>query len=603
MRREPRVRRPAARRPPNPSRKEETCSPILAALVRASCAAFAVVVAPSGSRPPTAAASVRSKAKVRSRTADGSSRSLRPRPRSLFAIGAGEQVIAVDDQSNYPKRAPRTKLSGFTPNVEAIAEYEPDLVVIAYDPGGLAGFAAEGSHIPVLAAGCGPRPCPARTGRSASSARSPATASRPMRSSSSDEEPHREARRSRTEARCRLDLYHELDADLYSVTSKTFIGRVYALFGLRNIADAADKTGSGYPQLSAGVHRVLESPASSSSPTRVLRADPAHRRVPSGLGEDRGGAERRIVLRIDDSIASRWGPRIVEPRPRGRRGALARPALGARRGGGAPIRSRGDPGAALWGGRVGAVPRRRAARRRRSSALSTSGWADVIEVDRREGTRSSGVDVAALPGRRRDPLGASGSRESSSGCWSGRCSRRPGRRTRACSGTRSPTRTSSGWPRARASARRWRSRTSRAQSLIPPARVRRRGVAVAVTYALGRSAGRSARGRRSILAGVDDRLLLHGSADLRPAAARRHAAAGLQLDPRPAAETSGWSDVVLLLPYVAISFARDPARTGGMLDVLARRRRGGGEPRRQRAARAAAARGRGDARHGRGRLP
>src|SRR5688572_2691950 len=47
----------------------------------------------------------------------------------LFAIGAGPQVVAVDDQSNYPARAPRTELSGFTPNVEAIAGYRPDLVV------------------------------------------------------------------------------------------------------------------------------------------------------------------------------------------------------------------------------------------------------------------------------------------------------------------------------------------------------------------------------------------------------------------------------------------------------------------------------------------
>jgi ABC-type Fe3+-hydroxamate transport system substrate-binding protein len=48
---------------------------------------------------------------------------------SLFAIGAGKQVVAVDDQSDYPKQAPRTTLSGFTPNVEAIAGYRPDLVV------------------------------------------------------------------------------------------------------------------------------------------------------------------------------------------------------------------------------------------------------------------------------------------------------------------------------------------------------------------------------------------------------------------------------------------------------------------------------------------
>ena len=56
---------------------------------------------------------------------------------TLFAIGAGKQVIAVDDQSDYPKSAPRTTLSGFTPNVEAIAGYRPDLVVISYDPKGL----------------------------------------------------------------------------------------------------------------------------------------------------------------------------------------------------------------------------------------------------------------------------------------------------------------------------------------------------------------------------------------------------------------------------------------------------------------------------------
>src|SRR3970282_449736 len=56
---------------------------------------------------------------------------------SLFAIGAGAQVIAVDDRSDYPSSAPRTRLSGFTPNVEAIADDRPDLVILAYDPKGL----------------------------------------------------------------------------------------------------------------------------------------------------------------------------------------------------------------------------------------------------------------------------------------------------------------------------------------------------------------------------------------------------------------------------------------------------------------------------------
>ena len=40
----------------------------------------------------------------------------------LYAIGAGTQVVAVDDYSNYPAEAAAlgTMLSGFEPNVEAM---------------------------------------------------------------------------------------------------------------------------------------------------------------------------------------------------------------------------------------------------------------------------------------------------------------------------------------------------------------------------------------------------------------------------------------------------------------------------------------------------
>ena len=70
----------------------------------------------------------------------------------LFEIGAGPQVAAVDDRSNHPPQAPKTDLSGITPNLEAILSYEPDLVVIAFDPGGLiAGLGAVG--VPVLSFG------------------------------------------------------------------------------------------------------------------------------------------------------------------------------------------------------------------------------------------------------------------------------------------------------------------------------------------------------------------------------------------------------------------------------------------------------------------
>ena len=94
----------------------------------------------------------RGRQRFRSPWRSSPTRSSRCRPtatESLFAIGAGDQVIAVDDQSNYPAEAPVTDLSGFQPNVEAIAGYEPDLVIAAYDPGGLV-EGLETLDIPVL---------------------------------------------------------------------------------------------------------------------------------------------------------------------------------------------------------------------------------------------------------------------------------------------------------------------------------------------------------------------------------------------------------------------------------------------------------------------
>src|SRR3954462_4295728 len=55
----------------------------------------------------------------------------------LFAIDAGDQVEAVDSTSNYPEGVPTTDLSSFPPNAEAIAKYNPDLVVLSDDLNGI----------------------------------------------------------------------------------------------------------------------------------------------------------------------------------------------------------------------------------------------------------------------------------------------------------------------------------------------------------------------------------------------------------------------------------------------------------------------------------
>jgi iron complex transport system substrate-binding protein len=226
---------------------------------------------------------------------------------SLFAVGAASQVIAVDDQSDYPKEAPRTKLSGFTPNVEAIAGYKPDLVILSYDTGGvvaslrklgirvlmqpaandlgqayaqinqLGAVTGHAGKAKVLVAGMKQRIAKIL-------AAAPRNAS--------------------------LSVYHELEPDLYSATSKTFIGKIYTLFGLKNIADAANATGTDYPKLS---NEYIVA----SNPSLIVLADvrccgQTAQTVAARPGWGGVSAVRNhAIVRIDDSIASRWGPRIV----------------------------------------------------------------------------------------------------------------------------------------------------------------------------------------------------------------------------------------------------------------------------------------------------
>jgi len=227
---------------------------------------------------------------------------------SLFAIGAGAQVVAVDDQSDYPKAAPRTTLSGFTPNVEAIALYRPDLVLIAYDPKGLS-EALERLGITVVhhdgaatfkGAYQQIRQLGLATGHKAEATR---LIGRMKSKIAGIVKTARKAGRG-------LSVYHELTPDLYSATSKTFVGKVYAELGLRNIADEADAVGTGYPQLSA--EYVV-----SASPDVIVLADTVccgqkPSTVAARPGWDRISAVRTgSIVRIDDSIASRWGPRLV----------------------------------------------------------------------------------------------------------------------------------------------------------------------------------------------------------------------------------------------------------------------------------------------------
>ncbi|MFL5953081.1 MAG: ABC transporter substrate-binding protein [Gaiellaceae bacterium] len=226
---------------------------------------------------------------------------------SLFAVGAGGQVIAVDDQSDYPKTTPRTKLSGFTPNVEAIASYKPDLVVLSFDTGGVVASLHK-LKIRVLVQPAAQDLTQAygqilELGGVTGHARKAKAVVAGMKQSIARvlaRAPHDSS----------LKVFHELEPDLYSATSKTFIGKIYALFGLTNIADAADSTNSGYPKLSN--EYII-----GSNPSLIVLADTrccgqTPQTVSARPGWNTISAVRnRAIARIDDSIASRWGPRVV----------------------------------------------------------------------------------------------------------------------------------------------------------------------------------------------------------------------------------------------------------------------------------------------------
>jgi iron complex transport system substrate-binding protein len=231
----------------------------------------------------------------------------------LFALGAGELVIAVDANSNYPAEAPITDLSGFEPNVEAISAFEPDLVVVSNDAGNVvAGLEALG--VPVLQQPAAKsldetfaqiEQLGAATGFIAQSAELVKNMQTDI-----DEIVASAAPAAGTAPRT---YYHELDPTFYSATSTTFIGQIYAAFGLVNIADATSKPADdfGYPQLSPEYIVAQDPDLIFLADVKCCEATAASVGARPGW-EALGAVTNGGVVELDDDIASRWGPRVVD---------------------------------------------------------------------------------------------------------------------------------------------------------------------------------------------------------------------------------------------------------------------------------------------------
>ncbi len=225
----------------------------------------------------------------------------------LFAIGAGSQVVAVDAFSDYPADAVALPhVDAFNPSVEGFAALEPDLVIVTFDPNDLVGgLGALGIPVWVLDAPGDLEGVYAQIGEIGEVTGHGGEAAAVVEGIRSDVAAIVSALPQPVSA---STYYHELDPSYFSIGSDTFLGSLYGLLGLTSIADAA---GGGYPQLSAEF---------------IVSADPDF--VFLGDGDCCGQTAETVAARpgwesmsavtggrvivVDEALASRWGPRVVD---------------------------------------------------------------------------------------------------------------------------------------------------------------------------------------------------------------------------------------------------------------------------------------------------
>jgi len=229
----------------------------------------------------------------------------------MFAIGAGDQLVAVDTLSNYPALATElpNELSAFEPSVEAIAAFEPDLVLIGGD------FTGLGAQLDELDIDWWDGPTAtslddvytqidqlgAATGQVGEAAELVAQMQGDIDVIVAEAGGAGEG----------LSFYHEIDATLFSADSSTFIGQIYSLLGLTNVADADETESFGFPQLNAEF-LIDQNPDVIFLPTGTFYMETAEG-VSARDGWDAIAAvQNGNIFETDDEIAGRWGPRIVD---------------------------------------------------------------------------------------------------------------------------------------------------------------------------------------------------------------------------------------------------------------------------------------------------
>jgi iron complex transport system substrate-binding protein len=223
----------------------------------------------------------------------------------IYGIDAGEQLIAVDNQSDYPTNAPiKDDLSGYQPNVEAITKYDPDLVLVERDT---VIDELKALNIPVIELPtAGTLDDSYKQIQQLGQATGRVTAASDLVSKMQTDVQDLVATVPQTFAP--VPVYHEIDDTGYTITGGTFLGQIYQMAGLANIA-ASIGGGQGYQQISP--EQVI-----ADNPQWIFLAyggDPEVAAVKARPGWNQIAAvQQNHVVALDPAIASRWGPRTVD---------------------------------------------------------------------------------------------------------------------------------------------------------------------------------------------------------------------------------------------------------------------------------------------------
>lgn len=223
-----------------------------------------------------------------------------------FAVGLGDEVVAVDEFSNYPpEAASRTSIGSYIePDLEAILGARPDLVLVTDVHLAELVPALDGQGIPTLVLSArnieGVLLNLLLLGRVAGN---DAEAERVV----ADLRTRIAAVEARVAGRDLVSVFYELDPSLFTTGAGTFIDDVIRRAGGRNIAASAAEA---YPQLSA--EDVI-----AADPAVILLADEAAGVTAEAVAQRAGwstvsAVESGRIVVIDPDIGSRPGPRVVD---------------------------------------------------------------------------------------------------------------------------------------------------------------------------------------------------------------------------------------------------------------------------------------------------